>query len=177
MTSERSGQHYWIGHFQDDNIWVEMIEFITSLLSLFQIYRSQRWTRNQQVEGFLVSLHIKESSKFLQWNLEYSSRNPESLLRLEFGIQVPPTNGPESMVRNPVSKTALNSLTWGHLVKLWRKSCNCPIFRLQSFTHWLKTKTFVRPVLIINEEREDENKGLQCTDSAPFVEDKRLILS
>ena len=47
------------------------------------------------------------------WNPEYSSRNPESLLRLESGIQIPLTNRPESNIWNPESKTVLEFLISG----------------------------------------------------------------
>ena len=53
------------------------------------------------------------------WNLELSSRNPESLWRLESRIQVLLTVNPqystwnlESTALNPESKTVLDNLTW-----------------------------------------------------------------
>ena len=51
------------------------------------------------------------------WNMEYCSRNPELHQRLEFGIQVPLTNNPESMAWNPESKTVLDSHIWGNILE------------------------------------------------------------
>ena len=56
---------------------------------------------------------LKKIGKTKAIQSEYSSRNPESLLRLESGIQIPLTNRPESNIWNPESKTVLEFLIPG----------------------------------------------------------------
>ena len=66
------------------------------------------------MKNYNKSTHERESENILWWwNLEYSSRSPESYQRLEFEQRLASkTWNPESMAWNPESKTVLDSFTY-----------------------------------------------------------------
>ena len=105
-------------------IWVEIIEFIASLLSLCQIYRSQRWKRSREVEDSGISSLAPYKGIQQIFAVESGVQLEESGIPLTIRIRNPSSSNKGSGIQYLESgidgvETVLDSRTLGHLVK-WR---------------------------------------------------------